>query len=102
MNIGGEKIAAERVEAVLASFNGVREAATFVATNKVGIQEVWAAVVCRDNINAEDLRTYCRPRMPSHFVPAHIVNLDALPMSAMGKVIRPRLKEIVTGAVRSS
>jgi acyl-CoA synthetase (AMP-forming)/AMP-acid ligase II len=102
LNIGGEKIAAERVEAVLASFNGVREAATFVATNKVGIQEVWAAVVCRDNINAEDLRTYCRPRMPSHFVPAHIVNLDALPMSAMGKVIRPRLKEIVTGAVRSS
>jgi acyl-coenzyme A synthetase/AMP-(fatty) acid ligase len=40
--------------------------------------------------------------MPSHFVPAHIVNLDALPMSAMGKVIRPRLKEMVTGAVRSS
>jgi hypothetical protein len=35
--------------------------------------------------------------VPPHFVPAHIVNLDALPMSAMGKVILPRLKEMITG-----
>jgi acyl-CoA synthetase (AMP-forming)/AMP-acid ligase II len=102
LNIGGEKIAAERVEAVLASFNGVRETAAFVATNKVGVQEVWAAVVCQNNIDAEKLRAYCRSRMPPHFVPAHIVNLDALPMSAMGKVIRPRLKEMVMSAIHGS
>jgi hypothetical protein len=29
------------------------------------------------------------------------VSLDALPMSAMGKVIRPRLKEMVTGVVHA-
>jgi acyl-CoA synthetase (AMP-forming)/AMP-acid ligase II len=99
LNIGGEKIAAEKVEAVLASFYGVREAAAFVVTNKVGVQEVWAAVVCRENIDAENLRAHCRQVMPSHFVPVHIVNLDALPLSAVGKVIRPRLKEMVTGVV---
>jgi acyl-CoA synthetase (AMP-forming)/AMP-acid ligase II len=102
LNVGGEKIAAERVEAVLVSFDGVGEAAAFVATSKVGVQEVWAAIVCRKNIDAENLRAHCRSRMPPYFVPAHIVTLDALPMSAMGKVIRPRLKEMVTGAVHAS
>ena len=102
LNIGGDKIAAERVEAALTSFKGVHEAAAFVATNEVGIRGSVGCRRVRDNIDAENLRAYCRPRMPAHFVPAHIVNLDALPMSAMGKVIRPRLKEMVTAAVRSS
>jgi acyl-coenzyme A synthetase/AMP-(fatty) acid ligase len=97
LNIGGEKIAAERLEAVLTSFEGVRQAAVFIATSKAGAQELWAAVACPDIFDAEKLRTYCRERVPPHFVPAHIVNLDALPMSAMGKVILPRLKEMITG-----
>ena len=101
LNIGGEKIAAEKVEAALASFDGVREAAAFVVTNKVGVQEVWAAVVSQKNIEAENLRLHCRPLMPPHFVPAHVMNLDALPVNAMGKVIRPRLKELATGVVTS-
>jgi acyl-coenzyme A synthetase/AMP-(fatty) acid ligase len=96
LNIGGEKIAAEKVEAVLASFKGVRQAAVFVATSKVGVQEVWAAVVCPENFDGEKLRAHCRAEMPAYFVPAHIVNLDSLPVSAMGKVILPRLKEMVT------
>jgi acyl-coenzyme A synthetase/AMP-(fatty) acid ligase len=97
LNIGGEKIAAERLEAVLTSFKGVRQTAVFIATSKSGVQELWAAVVCPDIFDAEKLRAYCRERVPPHFVPTHIVNLDALPMSAMGKVILPRLKEMITG-----
>ncbi len=97
LNIGGEKIAAERIEATLTAFDGVRQACVFVATSKVGVQEVWAAVVCPKIFDAEKLRAHCRERMPAHFVPAHIVNLDSLPMSAMGKVILPRLKEMITG-----
>jgi acyl-CoA synthetase (AMP-forming)/AMP-acid ligase II len=95
LNIGGEKIAAERVEAALTSFEGARQAAVFIATNKVGAQEVWAAVVCPKLFDAEKMRAHCRERIPSYFVPAHIVNLDSLPMSAMGKVILPRLKEMI-------
>jgi acyl-CoA synthetase (AMP-forming)/AMP-acid ligase II len=95
LNIGGEKIAAERVEAALAAFKGVQQAAVFVATNKVGVQEVWAAVVCPKLFDAEKLRAHCRERMPAHFVPSQIVNLDALPVSAMGKVILPRLKKMI-------
>jgi acyl-coenzyme A synthetase/AMP-(fatty) acid ligase len=101
LNIGGEKIAAEKVEAALASFDGVRQAAAFVVTNDAGVQEVWVAVVCRKNIEAENLQAHCRPLLPPHFIPAHIMNLDALPVNAMGKVIRPRLNELATGVVHS-
>jgi acyl-CoA synthetase (AMP-forming)/AMP-acid ligase II len=100
LNIGGEKIAAERVEAVLTSLKGVHQAAVFVATTKAGVQEVWAAVVCPEKFDAKKLRAHCRELMPSHFVPTHIVNLDALPISAMGKVILPRLKEMVIGKTK--
>jgi acyl-CoA synthetase (AMP-forming)/AMP-acid ligase II len=68
-----------------------------VATSKAGVQEVWAAVVCPKGFDAEKLRTHCLERMPAYFVPAHIVNLESLPVSAMGKVILPRLKEMIAG-----
>jgi acyl-coenzyme A synthetase/AMP-(fatty) acid ligase len=96
LNIGGEKITAERVEATLTSFKGVQQAAVFTATSKAGVHEVWAAVVCPKIFDAEKLRAHCRERMPAYFVPAHIVRLDSLPMSAMGKVILPRLKQMIT------
>jgi acyl-coenzyme A synthetase/AMP-(fatty) acid ligase len=93
LNAGGGKIAAEKVEAALVSFKGVTEAAVFMATNKLGVEEVWAAIVCSEDIDTEQLRAHCQPRMPAVIVPAHIVTLDALPINATGKVDRPRLKQ---------
>ena len=38
----------------------------------------------------------CRERLPTVFVPA----LEALPINAIGKIDRPRLKELVLSAAR--
>jgi acyl-coenzyme A synthetase/AMP-(fatty) acid ligase len=101
LNAGGGKMAAEKVEAALMSFKGVNEAAVFLTTNELGAEEVWAGVVCSQKIDTESLLAHCRPRMPVVFVPTQIATLDALPINAMGKVDRPRLKEMVAAAVRS-
>jgi acyl-coenzyme A synthetase/AMP-(fatty) acid ligase len=101
LNAGGGKMAAEKVEAALLSYNGVREAAVFIATSKVGIEEVWAAIVTSEIVDAESLRSHCRLVMPEVFVPMHIVPLDGLPTNAMGKVDRKRLKDTVLGAANS-
>jgi acyl-CoA synthetase (AMP-forming)/AMP-acid ligase II len=101
LNVGGEKIAAETLEAVLRSSKGVSQAAAFVVTNKAGVQEIWAAVVCPEAFDAERLRAHCRSRMSAPFVPARIVNLDALPLSPMGKVILPRLKQKLMATTRT-
>jgi acyl-CoA synthetase (AMP-forming)/AMP-acid ligase II len=101
LNAGGGKLSAEKVETALMSFKGVSEAAVFMATSALGVEEVWAGIVCSEKIDSEKLRAYCQPRMPTVFVPAHIVTLDALPINATGKVDRPRLKAMVLSAARS-
>ena len=83
------------------SFKGVSEATVFMAADPLGVEEVWAGIVCSEKVDSERLREHCQPRMPAVFVPAHIVTLDALPINATGKVDRPRLKETVLRAARS-
>jgi acyl-CoA synthetase (AMP-forming)/AMP-acid ligase II len=100
LNAGGGKLAAEKIEAALVSFKGVNNAAVFMETSKVGVDEVWAAIVSSETIDPEALRAHCRTRMPTVFVPAHVVALDALPVNTMGKVDRPRVREIALAARR--
>jgi len=101
LNAGGGKLSAEKIEAALMSFKGVSEAAVFMATGPLGVEEVWAGIVCSEKVDSERLRTHCRQHMPAIFVPAHIVTLDALPINATGKVDRARVKETVLRAARS-
>jgi len=80
------------------SHGGVSEAGVFSATNRLGVEEVWAAIVCVENIDNDSLRAHCRARMPAIFVPVHIVPVDALVVNDMGKIDRARLKENVMAA----
>jgi len=98
LNAGGGKMTAEKIEAALLSFKGVSEAAVLMMTNKLGVEEVWAAIVCREQVDTERLRSHCLPRMPVVFVPAHIVTLDALPINDLGKTDRPRLRQMLMTA----
>ncbi len=97
LNAGGGKMAAEKVEAALLAFKGVKEAAAFMVTSTLGVDEVWAAIVCSEKIDPENLRAHCRPRMPTVFVPSRIVTVESLPVNAMGKIDRPRLKAMYAG-----
>jgi acyl-CoA synthetase (AMP-forming)/AMP-acid ligase II len=97
LNAGGGKMAAEKLENILLSFGGVREAAVFMRTNALGVEEVWATIVRGEKIDDEALRAHCRTRVPAVFVPAHIVTVDALPINAAGKVDRPRVREMFAG-----
>ena len=96
LNAGGGKIAAEKVEAALLAYRGVREAAVFMRTSASGVEEVWAAIVTSETVDAEALRTHCAAHMPHVFVPVHVVPMDRLPVNATGKVDRPRLKETLS------
>ena len=95
LNVGGGKFPAEKLEALLTSIPGVTEAAVFVETNKHGVEEVWAATVGPGKDECRNDPGLCRPRMPAAFVPANVATLDAIPLTAAGKIDRPRLKELV-------
>jgi acyl-coenzyme A synthetase/AMP-(fatty) acid ligase len=102
LNAGGGKIAAEKVESALLSCPGVREAAVFMTTSAAGNDEVWAGIVFEQPVEDETLRAHCRALIPTVFIPARITPLDRLPMNAMGKVDRRKLKETLAGAARAS
>jgi long-chain acyl-CoA synthetase len=82
-------------------YQGVREAAVFMATGGAGIEVVWAAIVCSETADPEALRAHCRQLVPRVFVPAHVVVVDALPVNVTGKVDRPRLKGLLDNISRS-
>jgi acyl-coenzyme A synthetase/AMP-(fatty) acid ligase len=95
LNAGGGKMAAEKVEAALLAYQGVREAAVFMRTSSSGVEEVWAAIVTSEAVDAGALRAHCAAHMPHVFVPVHVVPMERLPLNATGKVDRPRLKNML-------
>ena len=95
LNIGGDKVKPELVEEALTAFAGVDQAGAFMRKNNMDVPELWAALVCRAEIDlggvAGPLRTPARARIcPARFHPNR-----QLPLNAAGKVDRHRLAEII-------
>jgi acyl-CoA synthetase (AMP-forming)/AMP-acid ligase II len=95
MNIGGDKISPETIEATLAAYPGIDQAGVISVPNAYGIEEIWAAVASREAINEERLRAYCQGLLPPAFMPRRIVRLEAVPLNEMGKVDRRLLAELL-------
>jgi fatty-acyl-CoA synthase len=95
MNIGGDKVSPETIEATLCAYPGIDRAGVISVANTYGIEEIWAAVASRDGINEERLRLYCQGLLPPAFMPRRFVRLDEVPVNEMGKVDRRRLVELL-------
>jgi len=90
INRGGEKIAPEHVEDVLAGCPGVAEAAVFAVPDATYGQRVAAVVVVRDGegVDAAEILRYCRDRLAAFEVPDRLDVVDALPYTAKGGLDR--------------
>lgn len=93
INRGGETISPQEIDAVLLSHPQVAAAVTFaVPDHRLG-EQVAAAVVLRGHVSINALRNYIAGQLSSAKVPKRIVVLDALPLTATGKVQRIGLAE---------
>ncbi|PWI14229.1 acyl-CoA synthetase [Streptomyces sp. Act143] len=90
INRGGEKIAPEHVEDILAGCPGVAAAAVFAVPDGTYGQRVGAAVVVRDgeSVDAAEVLRYCRDRLAPFEVPDRLEVVDALPYTAKGGLDR--------------
>jgi acyl-CoA synthetase (AMP-forming)/AMP-acid ligase II len=93
INRGGEKIAPEHVEDVLAGCPGVLEAAVFAIPDPVYGQRVGAAVVVTADHDTTDVTPgrildHCRGRLPVFEVPERVDIVDALPHTPKGALDR--------------
>jgi acyl-CoA synthetase (AMP-forming)/AMP-acid ligase II len=86
---GGENVAPTEVESVLLAHPSVVEAGVFGRPDPEWGEAVTAFVVVRGPV--DDLRGFCRARLPGFKVPKSISVVDALPRNAAGKLLRREL-----------
>ena len=95
INVGGQKVHPEEVEAILNRHPAVRLSLVWPRKNPITGAIVAADVVLRDPATdfatvRQDLLQACRDQLPAHKVPASVRAVASLPVAESGKLLRPR------------
>ncbi|MGH6682714.1 MAG: class I adenylate-forming enzyme family protein, partial [Pseudolabrys sp.] len=98
IDLGGDKINPEAIEAVLLSFPGVVHAVAFGRANALGIEEVWAAVESRSEIDPEVVRSHCAQKLSRQLVPVRVLRVSAMPRNAGDKIDRGQVIKLAQSA----
>jgi acyl-coenzyme A synthetase/AMP-(fatty) acid ligase len=95
INTGGTKLSARRVEEILETIEGVREAAACGVEDAAGMERLWVAVVANGTVNSEALKAKVQAHPDVGANLSELFVLPELPRGDSGKVQKPRLKEIL-------
>ena len=88
---GGENVYPAEIESVLAAHPHVKEAAVVGVPHETWGEVGRAFVVVTDDYDEEDLRAFLEERLGRYKLPRSIIVLDALPLTAIGKLDKKRL-----------
>jgi acyl-coenzyme A synthetase/AMP-(fatty) acid ligase len=95
INAGGVKVSPQVIEDVLLAIPDVAEAAAFGVPDRLGVVQIWAAIVAPRPIPQATLQAACRVGLAGR-APRMIVQIKALPRNANGKVMREALVQAAT------
>ncbi len=99
---GGYKVSALEIEEALRGHSAVTDAAVVGVADEEWGERVCALVVAAPDsqLEGESLRSWCKERLAPYKVPKHVclVAVAELPRNAMGKVLKPRVREMLLGA----
>ena len=97
---GGYKISALEIENVLLHHDLIQECAVIGVEDTVWGERVCAAVsLVRDQpLALEELRSWSKQHLASYKIPQQLVILGALPRNSMGKILKRRLRKIVSAS----
>ena len=101
INVGGRNVSAQEIEAALRRHPAVVDVAV-VGVPEPGLgEEVAAVVVAQGLVRERDLRAFAAERLSPYQVPRHVLLAPALPMNAMGKVLKRELRAQLLELVRA-
>jgi acyl-CoA synthetase (AMP-forming)/AMP-acid ligase II len=90
INSGGNKVAARVIEDVLMAMPEVTEAAAFGAPDRLGVGQIWAAIVAGVRVENAARNAVCHAHLGDK-APKFILQIKGLPRNANGKVMREEL-----------
>jgi acyl-CoA synthetase (AMP-forming)/AMP-acid ligase II len=95
LKLSGHRVSAAELERVLAEHPAVREAAVVGGSDGRGGEAAVAFVIAAPDPppDPEELRRFCRQRLPAFKVPREIRFVADLPRTAAGKVAKAELRE---------
>jgi thioesterase domain-containing protein/acyl carrier protein len=93
IKLRGFRIELGEIEAALKEHPAIRDAAVVLRDNAAGDKRLVAFIIYRDRLTApvEDVRRALRARLPEYMIPSAFMPLEALPVTASGKVDRRSL-----------
>jgi acyl-CoA synthetase (AMP-forming)/AMP-acid ligase II len=94
---GGNRVSAKEVEEVIAELPEVVEVAVLGAPHELLGEAIEAFVVVAPDagITPDDVEVHCRKRLPLFKTPEKVLFLDSLPHNGSGKVLKPKLRELI-------
>lgn len=93
--ISGFNVYPNEVEDVLASHPKILEAGVIGVPDEHSGEAVKAFIVKKDDsLTLAELKAYCRQQLSAYKCPKHIVFMDALPKSNVGKILRKDLRNL--------
>lgn len=95
INRGGEKVSPREVEGALLEHAAVRRCAAFAVSHPTLGEDVAAAVVLREAMDAaeDELREFLFGRLPEFAIPSRVLVVPEIPIGATGKIQRVGLAE---------
>src|SRR5579885_1001744 len=91
VKIRGFRIELGEIEAVLSQLPGIQEVVVQACEDGMGGKRLVAYVVAAEEVQSQVWREYLRGRLPEYMIPTVLMRLDALPLTANGKVDRRAL-----------
>jgi fatty-acyl-CoA synthase len=91
---GGENVYPAEVEGILHEHPAVADAAVVGVPDERWGETGVAFVVPREPVSEDVLREHCRRQLAKYKVPKRVRFVDALPMSAMNKVLKDELRTL--------
>ena len=99
---GGENVYSSEVEAVLYQHEDVHECAVVGVPDERFGEALFAVVVPRPGavLEEDDIVGHCRGRIGGYKIPRRMAFVEALPKSAMGKILKTELRKTYGGDAR--